>query len=431
MANEKLQALHDELRSVATIIKEYADKSNDKEYAWGAEDEEAWQRANEDVARLEQAIERQERANEVAAKLEERQTDNADRLLAEKVTGGATVPEDHRDDITNAQRLAFTGWLRGDKYASDSERRAAALCGVKIGTDGKADFPIEARAQSVGLGSAGGFTAPEGVMQPLAEAMLAFGALRPYATVLTTTNGNEIPMPTVDDTSNTGSDLGENATASTTDITFGKNTLSAYKLSSDIVKVSTELLEDSGFDIAALVGRLLGQRIARRSENKYAVGTGAGTIQGFTINAATGKTTASATAITVDELLDLIDSVDPAYYGNARFMLHNSVKTYIRKLKDGNGQYLWQSAVQQGDPNSLLGYPVAINQEMASSVATTNKTVAFGDFAHYYIRDVNSVRLVRMDERFADADQVGFIAHMRTDGLLDTNGNPVKLLVQA
>lgn len=426
-----IQKLYNEMRQAAESVEKLADKFNTDKDGWTSEDEQAFQRANEDVNRLEEGIAKLKRAEEIRAKLNEKSSDVADKLKGEgydsrnhgkpDTTGDASTANDHA--------MAYAGWLRG-KFASTEERAAASRVGVDISVKER-DWTLESRAQSVGLGSAGGYTAPEGVMQPLERAMLQFGAIRPHATILRTTNGNSIPIPTVNDTANSGSDLGENAAVSTTDITFGKLTLNAYKLSSDIVKVSNELLEDSAINIAEVVGSLLGERLARRSENKYATGTGAGDIYGLITAAATGKTTASATAITVDELLDLEASVDPAYRGNAAFMFHADIVTYIRKLKDGNGQYLWQAAVQAGNPGSLLGYPVVTNQEMASTVATTNVTGVFGDLSKYWIRDVNDVRMVRLDERFADNDQVGFMAFLRTDGLLNTIGNPVKKLVQA
>lgn len=426
---DSIKQLHEKVCRATKEAQDLAAKYENGD-TWTSEDEQAYTRACDESDRLQDTIDKIVRADKLAARLEEPKDAVADKILS-RDTAGDDSPDGPKVSPEELQNLAFRAFLRG-KHATKEEREAAQRVGIDYSKNAENDFVLgEQRAQSVGLGSGGGFSAPQGVMQPLNKALLQFGAVRPYATVIRTTNGNTIPIPTVDDTANTGSDLGENAAASTTDVTFGQRTLGAYKLSSDIVKVSSELLEDSALNISQIVGELLGERLARRSENKYAVGTGAGDIYGFTTLAATGKTTASATAITVDELLDLIDSVDPAYHMNARFMMHHTIKTAVRKLKDGNGQYLWQAAVQAGDPSTLLGFPVAVNQEMASAIATTNKTVAFGDFSNYWIRDVNDVRLARMDERFIDSDQVGFLALLRTDGLLNTNGNPVKLLVQA
>ena len=126
---------------------------------------------------------------------------------------------------------------------------------------------------------------------------------------------------------------------------------------------------------------------------------------------------------------DLVYSVDPAYRPNARWMLADASMAVIRKLVDSQSRPLWEPSVQAGQPDTILGYPVVINQSVATMAASA-KSILFGDFSRYIIRDVSGIQLVRMDERYADYLQVGFYAFQRTGGRLlapnTTTYNPVK-----
>lgn len=290
----------------------------------------------------------------------------------------------------------------------------------------------EFRDQSAISGPAGQYTAAAGFVASLERAMLAFGGMRQVADVMRTTSGNNMPWPTTNDTSNEGAIIAENTAAGEQDITFGQVIFYAHKYTSKLVQVPVELLEDSAFDLASEIGRMLGERLGRITNRHFTVGTGGGQPEGIVPGSTLGVTAASATAIAADEILDLIHSVDPSYRTGAGFMLHDSILLHIRKLKDGNGQYLWSQGINAGMPDRLGGYPITPNQHMQSSVATGTKTIVFGQLSKYKIRDVAGVRLVRLNERFADADQVGFLAFSRHDGhLLDAGVAPVKHLLQA
>jgi HK97 family phage major capsid protein len=290
----------------------------------------------------------------------------------------------------------------------------------------------EARAMSTTTDSEGGYLVPTDLGAAVEVALLEFGGVREVATVIRTETGAQIDLPTVDDSGNTGSSpVAENAGLGTTDVTFGVKSLNAYKVSSDLVKIPFELLQDSAFDLASLLGRLLGERIARNSSALYTTGTGSSQPNGVVTASAAGVTAAGVAAITSDELIDLYHSVGRAYRRNGTWMMADSTAKYVRKLKDGDNQYLWQPGLSMGLPDTLFGAPVITNDDMAA-LATGNKTVLFGDFSRYYIRDVGAVRLIRLNERFADNDQIAWVAILRTDGeLADAGTNPIKHLVQA
>jgi HK97 family phage major capsid protein len=275
---------------------------------------------------------------------------------------------------------------------------------------------VEERALSASTGNAGAYTIPTGFMAEVEKAEKFFGGASKFARILNTTNGNSIPWPTVDDTANTGEDIAENTGAADQDITLGQKTLSAYKMDSGIIKVPNELFEDSGVNLEELLGELLGERIGRRKNTKQTTGSGTSTFQGFVTGSSLGVTAASATAIAADELFDLFHSVDPAYRQSPKvcWQMNDAVIKAVRKLKDSQGRYLWEPSLQAGTPDTLMDKPVVPNNDM-DTIATTKKTIVFGDFSKFVVRNVRNLIIRRLNERYAEADQTAFIAWYRGD----------------
>lgn len=329
-----------------------------------------------------------------------------------------------RRDLTAEQRSAMS------EFRIDPAQREISLVVEKDYRAVKQEY----RALSVGTTTAGGYTVPQGFVSNLEMALLAFGGVRRVASVIRTDAGNPLPWPTMNDTSNKGERLAEQTTfGASVDPTFGQVTFNAYKYSSKPVIVSSELLQDSAFNLASLMGDILGERIGRIQSDEFTTGTGSSQPQGIVTGSTLGKTAASATAIAADELLDLIHSVDPAYreLGPA-FMFHDNILLALRKLKDTTNQYLIQPRITDMVPQTIHGYPFVINQSMQSSIATGTKTVLFGLLSKFQIRDVNEVRLLRLNELFAQTDQVGFVMFMRSDSkMLNAGTNPVKHIIQA
>lgn len=229
-------------------------------------------------------------------------------------------------------------------------------------------------------------------------------------------------LPTVDDTAVTAEKHTE-GTALTDDggkdVTFGQRSLDAYAYDTEFVRWSWELEADSIFSMEALLGSLLGERLGRIANQELTVGDGSGDPNGVVTGSTLGKTSASATAITADEIIDLIHSVDPAYRLNpkVRFMFNDSTLAVIRKLKDGEGNYLWQMGdVTRGEPGTLLGYRYSINQAMASipAAAAASRVMLFGDFSKYYVRKVGAPIIGVMRERFWP--DLGIAGLIRFDG---------------
>ena len=203
------------------------------------------------------------------------------------------------------------------------------------------------------------------------------------------------------------------------DATFDQIILDAHKLHV-AVKVTEELLYDSMFDIENYLFDAFGKALANAEEDAFINGDGDGKPLGIlaaTGGAQTGVTTASSTAITADEVINLVYSLKRPYRKNAVFIMNDQTIAAIRKLKDGNGMYMWQPALTAGEPDRLLGYPVHTSQFMPT-IAAGAKTIAFGDFSYYNIGDRGTRSLGELRELFAGNGMVGFLAKERVDGKL-------------
>lgn len=340
---------------------------------------------------------------------------------------------------TSDRALALRGWLgfHSVNGANDAQRVAAQRSGLELGNN-RLSFKLnakapktqgEARAQSLS-GSAGGYTVPQGFLNQLESSLLAFGGMREVATILRTGEGNDLPIPTVSDHSNVGAILAENTQVAEQDVAFGQITMKAYKYSSKLIRVSAELLQDSAIDLESFIGGALGERVARILNTHFTSGDNSSKPQGISASGA-GVTAASATAITFNELLDLQHSLDPAYRANARFMMHDTTFKLVRKLVDDQNRPIFMNDLSATSPGTLFGVPVVINQDVAT-VAASAKAVYYGDFSKYLIRDVQDFTLLRLEERYADYHQVGFVGFSRHDGrILDAGTDPIKHLVMA
>jgi HK97 family phage major capsid protein len=347
--------------------------------------------------------------------------------------------------------LAVQGWLMWDKpqlhdQITDEHRNAAKYFGfdlqhkeiaLPIGKDYRATKRAFFQEQRAGLtltASEGGYTVAEGFSNSLEVSMLAFGGMRQVSTVRRTSTGSDLPWPTMNDTTNKGVILNEATTiGASVDPAFSTVVFHAFKYSSKPILISSELLQDSAFDLAAEIGAALGTRIGRIQNDHFTTGTGTTLPLGVVVASGEGSVGAGY-AVTADEVIALEHSVDPAYRTNARFMFHDAQLKALRLLKFSIGSdqvaYMWQPSLQAGNPDRLLGYPYTVNQSMTSVLTVNEKAILFGDFSKYVIRDVAEIRLRRLEELYAGTDQVGFIAFMRSDGnLLDAGTDPVKHFV--
>jgi HK97 family phage major capsid protein len=269
----------------------------------------------------------------------------------------------------------------------------------------------------IGQDSEGGFLVPDEYEQQLIQALEEVNVLRKICNVISTSYGDrKIPVVA---SHGSAAWMDEESAFTESDETFTQVTLSAYKVGT-ILKVSDELLNDAFFNLERYIASEFARRIGAAEEEAFLTGNGTNKPTGLlnsTGGASLGVTAASPTAITMDELIDLYHSLKAPYRKNATFVVNDGTVKTIRKLKDGQGQYLWQPSVTAGTPDTILNRPVVTSQYMPT-IGTGEKTILFGDFSYYWIADRQGRTFKRLNELYAANGQVGFLAWQRLDGKL-------------
>lgn len=321
----------------------------------------------------------------------------------------------------------YAKWLRGGDNALNAE-----------------DWAYVRNTMSTTTTTEGGYTVQTDVARTVLDALKDYGGMRAVSNVIQTAMGNQINFPTSDGTSEVGELIGQNTTATAADASFGVVSLPVYKYSSKIVAVPFELLQDSNVDIEAFVRARLVTRLGRITNTHFTTGTGSGQPNGIITAASAGVTAANSTsqvsAITYGSIIDLIHSVDPAYraLGNCKFMMNDASVKVLRKIVDGSSRPIFvpgydatSGGAALSQPDMLCGYPIVINQDIATMAASA-KSIAFGDFSFYTIRDVMDISMFRFtDSAYTKLGQVGFLAWMRSGGNFVDAGGAVKLFVNA
>lgn len=272
-------------------------------------------------------------------------------------------------------------------------------------------------ALQVGTDSEGGYLVPDEFERTLVEALEEENIFRQLANVITTSSGDrKIPVVA---TKGTASWVDEEGSIPESDDAFGQVSIGAFKLAT-LIKVSEELLNDSVFNLESYIAREFARRIGSKEEEAFFVGDGAGKPSGILAASGGGQvgvTTAGATAITLDEILDLFYSLKSPYRKNAVFIMNDATVKAIRKLKDSTGQYLWQPSIKEATPDTILNRPL-YTSAYVPTIAAEAKTVVFGDLGYYWVADRQGRVFKRLNELYAATGQVGFIATQRVDGKL-------------
>lgn len=377
---------------------------------------------------LDKKIQREERQVALESAEEERRRQNRPNRGSGSASGVDDPNGGEQRTAEQAQeeyRDAFYAMLRngGDLSALEPEQRQVLRGG------------FENRVQIAGTDSAGGFTVPTTLANFIVSTMKDWGPMYDpgITTELVTSTGNAYDIPTNDDTGNTaalkseGADLTDDDSG---DLAFGEKNLNAFVYATPWLKISFELLQDSAFNLEAFIGAKLGERLGRIANQRLTIGTGSSQPNGIVTAASIGKTAAAAAAIAADELIDLQHSVNAAYRRSPRcgWMFADTTLASIRKLKDGQGNYLWQMGdVRVGAPDLILGKQYFVNDDVAAMAANA-RTVVFGDLGAYIVRKVGSPLIGTVRERFWP--KVGMAGLVRFDGEL-TDTAAVKVLRQA
>ena len=370
--------------------KAFLDSHRKENGVLSAEDDAAYTRMEQEITDLGKEIARLERQEALDAEL--------NRPVNKPLTGkpGGKADADGGEDKTGR--------------ASDDYRR-----NFWNAMRSKAPMPAVTNALQIGTDSEGGYLVPDEYERTLVEALEEENIFRQMAKVIKTSSGDrKIPVVA---SKGTASWIDEEGAFPESDDSFGQVSIGAYKLGT-LIKVSEELLNDSVFDLQSYISREFARRIGAKEEEAFFTGDGKGKPLGVlaaTGGAETGVTAASATAVTADELMDLYYSLKSPYRKKSVWVLNDSTIKAIRKLKDNNGQYLWQPSLTAGTPDMILGRPIKTSAYMPAMAAGA-KTIAFGDFSYYWIADRQGRSFKRLNELFAATGQVGFLASQRVDG---------------
>ncbi|MGN1031700.1 MAG: phage major capsid protein [Butyricicoccaceae bacterium] len=275
------------------------------------------------------------------------------------------------------------------------------------------NFTDPQNSLSIGVDTEGGYLVPDEYERRLVSALQEENIFRRLATIIKTSSGDrKIPVVTGHGEATW---MDENGAYTESDESFGQTTIGAYKLGTAI-KISEELLNDSVFDLESYIATEFARRIGTKEEEAFLVGDGQSKPTGVLNSAEAGVTTAG-TSISFDDVMDLYHALRSVYRSKAVWLLNDTTVKALRKLKDGNGNYIWQPSVQLGQPDMILNRPY-YTSNFVPDLTAGNKVMAFGDFSYYWIADRQGRSFKRLNELYAANGQIGFLASQRVDGKL-------------
>lgn len=369
---------------------------------------------------------------------------------------------EQRKERSYKERRAFYDFIFGD--ANTESRKYMKRDNTNGLTTNLDRAAYERRAQDAISNPITAFTAnasflvPQGFQYELEVATKQYGNLLADARVIDTASGNPLYWPTENDTAQQAHVIGESQPVSENDLSLGHVLFGAWKYTADVIRISLELEQDSFESIENIVkdafairwGRGLNDDFTNGSGTQKSLGilpaiaaSGASPVTAVGSSANDGTSANGTNSIGYDDYVNLIHSVDPSYRNRpkTRFMFHDQVLQSARKLLDKFGRPLWMPGMAANAPDTILGYPYSINQQMPSSGGSPftptiffsgNPTVVFGDFSKYVIRRVREMSVMRLVERYADFGEVGLLSFGRYDArLVDAGTHPLNYLVQA
>ena len=381
-----------------------------------AEEEANWTAVETQVTALDKRIARQEALEREPAHDPEQRGFESRRVLE---TG--SIPRGQRPLLYRAlpeYKEAFYAWMLGGDAGLTAEQRQLLVAGR------------ETRALATQALTAGGYFIDDTLQRAVEQAMSWYGGMLEMSSFMDTDDGADVSLPMSNDTTNAGRRLAENTVLTQTDPSIQLKTWRAYTYTSDLVLVPVQLIQDSVISVDDWLQSILAERIGRAQNTDFTLEAAPNGPQGLVPVTVVGRAapTGQSTTIAADDLIFLEHAVNIAYRRGpgTGWMMHDQTLRDIRRLKDGDGQYLFQPGLTAGAPSTINGYPYVVNNDMATMAASA-RAVLFGKLSKYRIRRVRGIQFVRLSERYADALQVGFFAFARADGgLIDAGGNPIQ-----
>ena len=393
----KLKQLKEKRASIFSQIDELRKAADGR--AMTAEEQQRWNTLMTEYNNADSAVEAEERFLQIQQRQTEQQTENRGNASDEQAA------EEHRQ--------AFADYLLNGVSGISAQNKAI----------------IEKRDGISGL--AGGVIIPNSISSAIEVALKSYGGMIEAGHIITTANGGDLILPTINDTSSKATIVAEYDQSSKKAPSFGSVTLKAYTYRTPIIPVSQELLQDSAFNLDSLLSGLLAESFGRGVNEDLTIGDGTGKPKGIVTAAKACDTNAAAAAISLDNIIDLIKSVNSAYAKTGKFMFNRNTLWELAKIKDQNGRYIWQEGAKDGTPATLFGKQYILNDDVAD-IGAGNASVLFGDLNKYKIRMVKSFKVIRLNELLAEYLSIGLFGFARVDGtLLDAGTNPIKKLVHA
>ena len=391
--------LREERANTWEMAKAFLESHRDKDGMVSAEDSAVYDRMEEKVVALGKEIERLERQRNIDDDLNK----TIDTALKGNPGAGLMKPDEKKGRASDAYTKAFWQAFRGKGNIQEVKDT------LTIGSDPE-----------------GGYLVPDEYEHTLVEALLEENFFRGLAHTIRTSSGDHT-IPVVA-SHGEAAWMEEGSAYPESDDTFSQVNLGAHKLGTAI-RVSEELMNDSVFDLESYITQEFARRIGTKEEEAFLVGDGnhkpLGVFQGAEVGVTAAKTT-----ITFDDMMDLYHSLRTPYRRNASWILNDSTVKAIRKLKDNNGNYIWQPSVQMGQPDRILSLPYRTSS-FVPELAAGNKVIALGDYSYYWIADRQGRKFKRLSELYAANGQIGFLASERVDGRLILPETVKVLQVQA
>lgn len=397
MSHALIKQLQEQRANVWEQAKGLLDVAAEAKRDLTAEEDASWQRMNSDLDAIDSRVK----------SIIEREQQNADIAAAFAAIG--TAQHGQRTDAESAVMTDVRAFLKGEKRELTLER------------------DVKFRDLTKGTASSGGATVPTTFYGQLVEHMIAnSGVMRANPTVLETASGETIEIP-VTTSHSTAALFAENAAIDESDPAFAKRSLGAYKYGV-IIQAPRELVDDTGVDLEGYLSRQCGRALGNAFGTDLVVGNASSKPSGVFQTSTLGVTgaTSVAGAFTADNLIDLYYSVIESYRNSksAAWLMRDSSIAAARKLKDSTNQYLWMPGLA-GTPDTIMGKPVVSDPNVAA-VATSAKSIAFGDFSAYFVRIAGGIRFERSTDFAFNTDQITFKAVLRGDGLLVDQTGAIK-----
>ena len=393
----KLKTLREARATVFKQIDDLRTATDGREMT--SEEEARWQQLLTEYDKADKSVEAEERFEEI----ERRQ---AEQQFEERTTTAAIASQP-----TDEYRAAFQNYLLRGASGISPEHQSL----------------FEKRAGITGLTA--GVIVPETLANSIEIALKAYGGMFEAGSILTTSKGGDLIMPTVNNTNAKATVVAEYNQSTKSAPSFGSETLKVYTYRTPIVPVSLELLQDSAFDLESLLSNLLAESFGRGINEDLTVGNGTGKPKGIVNWAHPCAVNPSVGGISLDALIELIKGVDSSYAARGKFMFNRNTLYSLVKIKDSTGRYIWQEGAKDGTPATLFGKSYILNDDIQDAGAGKT-SVLFGDFSKYKIRMVKSFRVIRLNELLAEYLSIGLFGFARVDGiLLDAGTHPVHKLV--